>query len=346
MNVIIAYIDTMFSAYPQTPRLLEAKAELQGMMEDAYTGLIAEGRSENEAVGQVIRDFGKLEEVAPVLGITAELDPSPAPVGPAAAPRTLEPPVTLDEATGYSEAKRRTRFRLAAGVMLFVLSPVSLVVLNAVAARGFLPVREGVLQFAGLLLLLLCVAAGVMLMVSISRETAPFRRIEDGRFGLNPEVTRWAEAQRTQRESARIRALQFAISLWILAPIPLIAFSMILDGGPTAGLWSSVGAALVLVFVATGLGILLPQTWAHSVAEQLGKGKNARGDRANGDGSQGFVGVIAAFYWPFLTLIYLAWSFIGNAWGDSWIVWPIGAVLFAAIAAGGRALESYRKARR
>ena len=40
MNVIIAYLDSMFSAYPQTPRLLEAKAELQGMMEDAYTSFI------------------------------------------------------------------------------------------------------------------------------------------------------------------------------------------------------------------------------------------------------------------------------------------------------------------
>lgn len=64
MNVIIAYLETMFSAYPQTARLQEAKAELQAMMEDAYTGLIAEGRAENEAVGQVIRDFGNLEEVA------------------------------------------------------------------------------------------------------------------------------------------------------------------------------------------------------------------------------------------------------------------------------------------
>lgn len=60
MNVVIAYLETMFSAYPQTPRLLEAKAEPQGMMEDAYTSLIAEGRSENEAVGQVIRDFVNL----------------------------------------------------------------------------------------------------------------------------------------------------------------------------------------------------------------------------------------------------------------------------------------------
>ena len=79
MNVIIAYLETMFSPYPQTPRLLEAKSELQAMMEDAYNGLIASGSSHNEAVGQVITDFGNLDELAPVLGISAEIHPAAAP---------------------------------------------------------------------------------------------------------------------------------------------------------------------------------------------------------------------------------------------------------------------------
>src|SRR5690606_35764207 len=75
MNVINAYLDTMFSPYPTTPKMLEAKTELQAMMEDAYQGLISKGVSHNEAVGKVITDFGNLDELAPVLGITAELHP-------------------------------------------------------------------------------------------------------------------------------------------------------------------------------------------------------------------------------------------------------------------------------
>ena len=54
MDVINAYLETMFSPYPQTPRLLEAKEELRGMMEDAYNEAASSGRSHNEAVGQVI----------------------------------------------------------------------------------------------------------------------------------------------------------------------------------------------------------------------------------------------------------------------------------------------------
>lgn len=92
MEIIMAYLDTMFSPYPQTPRLLEAKAELRAMMEDAYTAAIAAGRSQNEAVGQVITEFGNLDELAPLLGIATEIRPR------AASPASISP----DDGVGYS----------------------------------------------------------------------------------------------------------------------------------------------------------------------------------------------------------------------------------------------------
>lgn len=342
MNVIIAYLETMFSTYPQTTRLLEAKAELQGMMEDAYTNLIAEGHSENEAVGQVIRDFGNLEEVAPVLGIASDISAPPAAASPSLAPDRSHPPVTLEEAQGYAAAQQRIRFRVSTAVMLFVVSPALLIVLPVAAESGMLPITDTAGAFIGLLALFVLVAVGVMTLVAASRETAPYKRITEKRFAADPSVTRWAEALAGEHERRRISALQLAIGLWILAPMPLIAFALLLDGSPQAGFWSVIGVVLVLVIVAAGLGVLLPQTWAHTVAGELGAGTAA----TSSHDEHNIAGVIAAFYWPLLAATYLAWSFIGNAWGISWIVWPIGAVLFGAIAAGGGALESYRKAQR
>lgn len=339
MNVIIAYLDAMFSAYPQTPRLLEAKAELQGMMEDAYASLIAEGRSENEAVGQVIRDFGNLEEVAPVLGITSDLSEGDV-TSPAA--RTQHPPVTLDEAQGYADALKRIRFRFSAAVMLFVISPAALLLLTVAANSGLVPISEGVAAFVGLMVLLAFVATGVVIIVATARETAPFRHLSEGRFAHNPAVARWADALAADHERARTRALQISVALWILAPIPLIAFALLLDGSPISDFWSVVGVVLVLVFVAAGLGVLLPNIWARTIADELGAGTGSK----SSDEDRSIVGVIAAFYWPLLTAIFLAWSFIGNAWGISWVVWPVGAVLFGAIAAGGSAIENYRTPRR
>lgn len=348
MNVIIAYLDTMFSTYPQTPRLLEAKAELQGMMEDAYASLIAEGASENEAVGRVISDFGNLAEVAPVLGISSEIAPAPAAQSvPSAAPAAAapaHPSVTLPEAQGYAEAQRSIRHRVALAVVLFVLSPAALLTLPAAARSGMPPLSGAAGGFIGLVVLFALVAAGVLTLVSTARETAPYRRIAEGRFTPDPSVTRWARAQADQHERARIRGLQIAITLWIVSPVPLIAFAMLLEASAQRSFWIAFGVVLVLVLVAAGLAVLLPRAWAYTVAETLAA--DAGGAAVSADGERSIVGVIAAFYWPLLVAIYLGWSFIGSAWHLSWIVWPIGAVLFGAIAAGTGAVESYRRTRR
>lgn len=342
MNVIIAYLETMFSTYPQTPRLLEAKAELQSMMEDAYTGLIAEGRSENEAVGQVIRDFGNLDEVAPVLGITADIAPvAQAPAPAPAQPAPLHAPVTLTEAQGYAEAQEAIRFRVAASVAMFVLSPALLVLLPTLAEERIVPFNADVATAIGIVTLLLLVLAGVLTLVNTSRDLTPYKRITETRFSSDASVSAWADGLSQQHERGRIRALQTAIALWILSPAPLIVFALVTPGSPHQDAWSVFGVVLVLAFVATGLVILIPAAWAHSVYSKL-----VTEPEAAAESESSIVGVIAAIYWPLIVVIYLAWSFIGNAWGISWIIWAIAGVLFGAIAAGSGAIESYRKARR
>lgn len=39
----------------------------------------------------------------------------------------------------------------------------------------------------------------------------------------------------------------------------------------------------------------------------------------------------AQLYWMFAGLIYVVWSILGNAWGQSWIVWVIAAPVFAMV---------------
>lgn len=101
----------------------------------------------------------------------------------------------------------------------------------------------------------------------------------------------------------------------------------------------------MLAMVAIGLLIFLPTSWAHTAAELLTL-QGTHPDPAGPDSEEhSIVGVIASFYWPILVAIYLGWSFISNDWGSSWVIWPIGAVLFGAIAAGLGAWDSYRKSR-
>jgi hypothetical protein len=79
MEAIKSFLNNLFKNMSSTQEVVRAKEELLQMMEDTYTELRQQGKTENEAVGAVISEFGNLEELAPQLGIasqvTASLDP-------------------------------------------------------------------------------------------------------------------------------------------------------------------------------------------------------------------------------------------------------------------------------
>ncbi|TFC82084.1 hypothetical protein E3T23_05250 [Cryobacterium cheniae] len=281
MNVVIAYLETMFSSYPQTPRLLEAKAELQTMMEDAYSSLIAEGSTQNEAVGKVITDFGNLDEVAPALGITAEIAPADATsmnlASGAAAPAlaagawvATQPPVTMKEAEGFAGAHRNTRYRLGAGVALCVMSPIPLLLLLNAAAMHDSPVDSGAAVVAGTVLLLFVAAGGVVLLAGISKNFTPFARLRGGHFGPNPSVTEWAAELAQTHERRRFTALTLAVLLWALSPVPPLIVTYLPETA-NQGSWIIGSTALTLLLVAAGLLVALPATWARSVANTINR---------------------------------------------------------------------------
>ena len=69
METLKSYLDTMFAVLPDTDEVRQAKVELFQMMEDRYSDLISEGKSENEAVGAVITEFDSIDEIAKAVGL-------------------------------------------------------------------------------------------------------------------------------------------------------------------------------------------------------------------------------------------------------------------------------------
>ncbi|WP_339286944.1 permease prefix domain 1-containing protein [Paenibacillus sp. FSL E2-0201] len=61
METIVVYLDNMFANLPKTPELERLKRELLYGMEEKYQELKHDGKSENEAIGVVISEFGNIE---------------------------------------------------------------------------------------------------------------------------------------------------------------------------------------------------------------------------------------------------------------------------------------------
>lgn len=351
MDTIDTFLDAMFAPYPATPRLLEAKGELRAMMEDAYADAVSSGRSHNEAVGQVITDFGNLEELAPALGILpdlrsarAEADLAPGPQRPTTDTPSPSgyPVVTLPEAQELAEARRTTSSALGTAVCLFVVAAVPLVTLQGLIEAKYLAMDEDLATSAGMIVAVLIVAAGVMLLMRRSRAFAGVRHLLQSEFTRDPIVESWSARLRLDHEPARTRALTISVMLWILSSVPLLATGMTQDG-PEARDTSVLGLAGTLVIVAAGLRIYLPTAWAASTYDTLhhqGRPAGAGAGWRDPEDSP-FINAIASVYWLLTLALYLGWSFIGDAWERSWIVWPLAGVFFGILAAGDAAWRAW-----
>ena len=379
MDTIDTFLDAMVAPYPATPRLLEARGELRAMMEDAYADAVGRGKTHNEAVGQVITDFGNLEELAPALGIlpdirSARTDVTDAGASGAAAGSSAAteagaaplpqqeapagyPVVTLPDAQALAEARRRTGRLLSRGVALFVLAPIPLLTaigLNGDDGTNASGLGEQLAMLIGLALTLVLVAIGVLILMQRNRSFVGLEHLTDGRFTRNPIVSAWAARLRVENEGPRSRALMIAVGLWIISAIPTVAGGILSDQ-PGHSQYPLFGVSTTLALVATGLFILLPTTWASSTHETLTEEGHSTGapgqwdqwDRwSRKDSENPLVNAIAAIYWPLILVIFLAWGFLGNGWHICWIVWPIGGILFGAVASFINALSAGRRTQR
>lgn len=115
MTAIISYLEALFSSLPKTPEVLRMQAEMTENAEDRYRDLIAQGKSEAEAVGIVISGIGTLEELKAELGIRET-----------AAPQSTQKEALTEE---YYAFRKKFAVAIAGAVALFILA----VILGAAA---------------------------------------------------------------------------------------------------------------------------------------------------------------------------------------------------------------------
>ena len=122
--------------------------------------------------------------------------------------------------------------------------------------------------------------------------------------------------------------------LCILSVVPLF-FCMALE----AELACVFAVCLLLALIAVGVYIIVRVAcpW-ESYEKLLEEGDYTREHKAENRRNDPFTG----FYWCLITAIYLGSSFYTGHWARTWIIWPVAAVLFAALLALRRMLRPER----
>lgn len=322
METIRNYLESMFLNLPNTQEVYKAKNELWQMMEDKYTELKAEGKSENEAIGIVISEFGNLDELAQDLGIASFVhNPQTPPMG---------RPFSLEDARSYLKDYAKHAYRIALGVMLCILSVCGPIFFDAVfgSASGDL------LDAIGVTFLFVLIAIGVGLFIYSNVQTNRWNYIKS-----EPLVTDFATTEYIHHELERYKPtyallLTVGIVLCIICAVPAILLDALWGTNP---FWSNMSGAFVMIFIAIGVFFIVMASIRFGSYKTLLRLNNSTTVGGNYVPNQQkeyknpTVRAVMSVYWPTVTCIYLCWSFLTFDWSFTWIIWPIAAIIHTLI---------------
>ena len=325
METIRNYLETMFLKLPNTPEVYKAKNELWQMMEDKYTELKEEGKSENEAVGIVISEFGNLDELANDLGISQFVESQPMPQG-----KTL----SLDQAKSYLADAGKSAYRTALGVMLCVLSLCGPIFFDAFTA--FYPQKENLLDACGVSIMFVLIGIAVGLFIYSSVQMSHWNYLKKEPFVTDFSTTEYLHREMEHYKSTYALLLTIGIILCILSVIP----SIILDGLDIyVDFWSNASGGFIFILVAIGVFLIVMastklssyKTLLHLNRQDTGGGNYVPSQTNEPQYMNQTIAAIMSVYWPTVICLYLIWSFLTFDFWISWIIWPIAAIIHTLI---------------
>lgn len=317
MEAIKSYLENMFLHLPKTAEVMRAKEELAQMMEDKYSQLRSEGRTDNEAVGQVISEFGNLEELAETLGIPQEVRDLEA--------DTKDIALSDAEVERYLQVSKETGKRIALGVGLILLGVANLIFLNALAERGY--VAEKIAQAAGVGGLLLMIALAVYIFIMAGVKSGKYENLETTIVKIDPYLHDRIVQMKEDYRPDFARRIAGGVGLILLSVVALVTVAILEVGGEFAVMLL---VCVLLLAIGSAVGLFIS---AGSEMEAYDKLLNEGDYTKQHKAGNSFAEKISGPYWMLVVTIYLTWSFIRAAWGISWIVFPIAGVLFGLIAA-------------
>ena len=231
--------------------------------------------------------------------------------------------ITLEQANDFLEWRKLASVQIAVGTFLCVIAVIPLLILGAATEVSSYNISENVAAGVGLTVLFIIVAIAVAIFIFCGFKNAPFDFIDKEPFETEYGVVGMVKERQKAYKNIYTKCNVIGVCICVLSPIPLLIgiftekdfFSVIM---------------LVITMLLAGIGavifIISGVRWT-SMQKLLKEGEFAPQEKRRGQIKER----VSAVYWLSATAVYLGWSFWTNDWGISWIVWPLGGVLFAVV---------------
>lgn len=308
METIKSYLEAMFAGMPNTPEVLKAKDELLQMMDDKYTELIAEGVSENEAVGQVISEFGNLDELSEELNLKKEVEELKS------REQSHRRFVNLNEVKDYLNAERKSALFVSVGVCLCIICS-SFTIL-------FSEVIKGSNENIGIGLMFTSLAAAIALFIMNSVFMADYKYLKHELCQIDIATANYVSDKKKDFRNffmiSKALGVFLCASCWVPASFT--------DGSD---------ASCVMMFFMIGTGVLL-LIYGHTINKSYELILNLN-DLTTISGRYGkekkvvysnpYAATLLEVFWPTVNCIYLCSAFLSLNFVTILIIFPIAYIL-------------------
>ena len=317
METINNYLEGMFKNLPETEEIKKIKRDLYFNMEDKYNELKNEGKSENEAIGIVISEFGNIDELLEEMGInnnttTKNKD------------NNLKN-LTYSEIKNYITLKFQTSKLVSIGVMIIMFAVSLFIAISSLIEDKviFGNYDSEKLSNIPLIILIVSVAGAVALFISCGIKMEKYKYIDEGKFILDKSTKIRIENERKDADFSSSNII-VGVTLCIFAAIPIL-ISDIIDND----VYSDVAVSITIFIVAFAVYIFINTGIKKEVYKKILKEEEFS---ETGRKNEKFIGMVASIVWPIVVCIFLICGLAFNLWHIAWIVFPITGILFGVFA--------------
>lgn len=242
--------------------------------------------------------------------------------------------VSLEEANAFMNMRKKVSKPIALAVSLFILSPVCLLTLGALSEYKNL-LSEDMAMGIGLGVLLAIVVAGVVILLANGIKLEKYEYLEKEMLSLQYGVKGAVDQREKENETSYKYKLITGIALCIASAIPLVVSVVFRDET-----FASLTVPLLLALVSIGVNFIVSSGMVRESFKILLQEEDFTPENKRFKNKVKF---FAPTYWCLVTAAYLAWSFITNNWGFTWIVWPVAGVSFAALVTALKSIVKTKK---
>lgn len=312
METIKIYVENVFSSLPKTQDFINLKTEMLTNMEEKYNELKASGKTENESIGIVISEFGNIDELIKEMGLNTESSNAD----------TQSRNMSHEEVETYLSKNHLATILVAIGVFICIMTPAVFVLISTILENNFdIVTNQNMIDSIPIVIFFCMIAVAVGLFIYAGYYISDYKYIKNGDFEINTSTRVYLQQKYNSVKPVVTLFIIVGVLLCILSVLPIIVMNALYETDFVSGI--SVFIFLSTIAVAVFLFIYFgdkEETYKRLLHEDEYAKKSVSDDRV--------ISIVASIVWPLTVVGYLVWSFIGNAWNISWLIWPIVGILF------------------